>query len=162
MAANARVDLDLNSAAIITVREFDAPRQLVFEVFTDPKHLAQWWGPHGFTTTTSAFDLSEGGVWRFVMHGPDGRDYQNRITFDEIVRPERLRYHHGGAGDVEPIEFRTTVTFEDLGGGRTRLTLHAQFASAAERERVIKAYRADQGAVETLSRLADHLASLTA
>jgi uncharacterized protein YndB with AHSA1/START domain len=161
MAANVRVDLERDPAAIITVREFDAPRELVFEVFTDPKHLAQWWGPYGFTTTTSAFDLSEGGVWRFVMHGPDGRDYQNRITFDEIVRPERIRYHHGGGDDVEPVEFRTTVTFEDLGGGKTRLTLHAQFPSAAARERVIKAYRADQGASETLSRLADHLAKLT-
>ena len=60
-----------------------------------------------------------GGVWRFVMHGPDGRDYENRITFDEIVKPERLRYHHGGGDDVEPVQFRTTVTFEDL-GGKTR------------------------------------------
>ena len=69
MAANVRVDLERESSAILTVREFDAPRQLVFEVFTDPKHLAQWWGPRGFTTTTSGFDLSEGGVWRFVMLG---------------------------------------------------------------------------------------------
>ena len=52
------------------------------------------------------------------MHGPDGRDYENRITFDEIVKPSRLRYHHGGGDDVEPVQFRTTVTFEDLGGSR--------------------------------------------
>jgi uncharacterized protein YndB with AHSA1/START domain len=162
MAGKVSVDLDQDPRAIITTREFAAPRELVFEVWTDPKHLAQWWGPFGFTTTTSAFELSEGGVWRFVMHGPDGRDYQNRITFDEIVRPERIRYHHAGADDVEPVAFRTTVTFEDLGRSRTRLTLHAQFPSAAERERVIKAYRADQGAIETLSRLADHLAKLAA
>ena len=87
-------------------------------VWTDPKHLAQWWGPNGFTTTTSAFDMRPGGVWRFVMHGPDGRDYENRITFDEIVKPERIRYHHGGGDDVEPVQFRTTVTFEDLGAQR--------------------------------------------
>ena len=133
----------------------------MFEAWTDPKHLAQWWGPNGFTTTTSAFDMRPGGVWRFVMHGPDGRDYENRITFDEIVKPERFVYHHGGGDDVEPVQFRTTVTFEDLGGNRTRLTLHAVFPSAAERDRVIKEYGADKGAEQTLSRLADYVAKLT-
>ena len=162
MAGKANVDLARDPSAIITVRELEAPRELVFDVWTDPKHLAQWWGPYGFSTTTSAFEFREGGVWRFVMHGPDGRDYQNRITFDEIVRPERIRYHHGGGDEAEPVEFRTSVTFEDLGRGRTRLTLHAQFPSAAERDRVIVAYRADQGAIETLSRLADYLAQLAA
>jgi uncharacterized protein YndB with AHSA1/START domain len=147
------LNLDQDPCAIIAVRELEAPRELVFAVWTDPEHLAQWWGPIGFTTTTSAFDLTEG--------GPDGRDYQNRITFDEIKPPQRLHYHHGGADHLEPVQFRTTVTFEDLGRGRTRLTLHAVFPSAAERERVIKAYRADKGAIETLSRLADHLAKLT-
>jgi uncharacterized protein YndB with AHSA1/START domain len=140
----------------------DAPRELVWTAWTDPKHLAQWWGPDGFSTTTSAFDFRPGGVWRFVMHGPDGRDYQNRITFDEIVRPERIAYHHGGGDDVEPVQFCTTVTFEDLDGDRTRLTLHAVFPSAAARERVIKDYGADKGAVQTLSRLADYVATLTA
>ncbi len=96
------------------------------------------------------------------MHGPDGRDYENRITFDEIVKPERIRYHHGGGDDVEPVQFRTTVTFEELGGNRTRLTLLAVFPTAAERERVIKEYGADKGAVQTLARLAEHLAKQTA
>jgi uncharacterized protein YndB with AHSA1/START domain len=134
----------------------------VWTAWTKPEHLAQWWGPDGFSTTTSAYDLRPGGVWRFVMHGPDGRDYQNRITFDEIVRPERIRYHHGGGADVEPVQFRTTVTFENLAGDRTQLTLHAVFPSAAARERVIKQYGADKGAVQTLSRLADYLGKLTA
>ena len=95
------------------------------------------------------------------MHGPDGRDYQNRITFDEIVKPERIVYHHGGGDDVEPVQFRTTVTFEDL-GGKTKLTMSAVFPSAAERDRVIKQYGADKGLVQTLERLAEHLAKLTA
>jgi uncharacterized protein YndB with AHSA1/START domain len=156
------IDLDRDPRAIIAMREFDAPRELVFEAWTDPKHLSQWWGPDGFTTTTSAFDMRVGGVWRFVMHGPDGRDYENRITFDEIVTPERIRYHHGGGDDVEPVQFRTTVTFEDLGSRRTRITLHAVFPSAAERDRVVKEYGADKGAVQTLARLADYLAKTTA
>ena len=161
MSARNNLDLDQDPRSIITTRVYDAPRELVWTAWTDPEHLAQWWGPDGFSTTTSAYDLRPGGVWRFVMHGPDGRDYQNRITFDEIVKPERITYHHGGGDDVEPVQFRTTVTFEDI-SGKTRLTLHAVFPSAAARERVIKQYGADKGAVQTLSRLADYLVKLSA
>ncbi len=114
MAPRNSLDLDHDSRSIIGVREFDAPRDLVFAAWTDSKHLAQWWGPNGFTTTTTAFDFRPGGMWRFVMHGPDGRDYQNRVTFEEIVRPERIVYRHGGGGDVEPVQFRQTVIFEAL------------------------------------------------
>jgi uncharacterized protein YndB with AHSA1/START domain len=159
MVARSSLDLDRDPRAIIGVREFDAPRELVFAAWTDPKHLAQWWGPNGFTTTTSAFDMRPGGVWRFVMHGPDGRDYENRITFDEVVPPERLVYHHGGGDDVEPVLFRTTVTFEDI-GGRTRLTMQGVFPSAAERERVIREYGADKGLEQTLARLGDYVTEM--
>lgn len=162
MDARNSIDVESEPQAIIASREFNAPRDLVFEAWTDPAHLSRWWGPDGFSTTTSAFDMRPGGVWRFVMHGPDGRDYENRITFDEIVAPERIRYHHTGGGDVEPVQFKTTVTFHDLGGGRTRVTLHAVFPSAAERDRVIKNYGADKGAMQTLARLADYVSKLAA
>jgi uncharacterized protein YndB with AHSA1/START domain len=145
-------DLDSDPRTMIGTRVFDAPRELVWQVWTDPKHLAQWWGPDGFTTTTSAYDARPGGIWRFVMHGPDGRDYQNRITFDEIVKPERIVYHHGGGDDVEPVQFKVTVTFEDV-GGKTKLTMRGVFPSAAERDRVIKEYGADKGMEQTLARL---------
>jgi len=161
VAARNSLDLDRDPRSIVAVREFDAPRELVWQAWTDPKHLAQWWGPNGFTTTTSSYDARPGGVWRFVMHGPDGRDYQNRITFEEVVKPERIVYRHGGGADVEPVQFQTTVTFEDI-GGKTRLTMHMLFPSAAERDRVIKEYGADKGLVQTLARLAEHLAKLTA
>jgi uncharacterized protein YndB with AHSA1/START domain len=154
------IDLEQDPRAIVGTRVFDAPRELVWKAWTDPKHLAQWWGPNGFTTTTSAFDMREGGVWRFVMHGPDGRDYQNRVTFDEIVKPERIVYRHDGAEDVEPVQFTQTVTFEDL-GGKTKITWRGVFPSAAERDRVIKEYGADKGLVQTLARLAEYLPSLT-
>jgi uncharacterized protein YndB with AHSA1/START domain len=153
------LDLEPDSHALIGTRVFDAPRDLVWQAWSDPKHLAQWWGPNGFTTTTSAFDMRPGGVWRFVMHGPDGRDYQNRITFEEIVKPERIVYRHDGGGDVEPVQFKTTVTFEDL-GGKTRLTMRGVFPSAAERERVIREYGADKGMIQTLSRLEQYLAAM--
>ena len=130
----------------------------MFEAFTDPKHLAQWWGPDGFTLTTSSHDFRPGGVWRFVMHGPDGRDYQNRVTYDEIVPPERIVYHHGGGDDVEPVQFSTVITFADL-GAKTRIVWRGKFPSAAERDRVIKEYGADKGLVQTLARLAEYVAA---
>lgn len=160
MAARNSLDLERDPRAIVATRIFDAPRELVFEVWTDPKHLSQWWGPDGFSTTTSAFDMRTGGVWRFVMHGPDGRNYENRITYDVIEKPARIVYHHGGDEDVEPVQFRTTVTFEDIGANRTLLTLHAVFPSAAERNRVIKEYGGDKGAVQTLARLGEYLATM--
>ncbi len=161
MAEKNSLDLEKDPRSIIGTRVFRAPRDLVFAAFTDPKHLAQWWGPDGFTITTHSFDFRPGGVWRFVMHGPDGRDYQNRVTYDEIVPPERIVYHHGGGEDVEPVQFNTTVTFEDLGNGQTRLTWHGTFPSAQERARVIKEYGADKGLVQTMARLAEHVEALT-
>ena len=152
MAVRSSLDLDSDLRSIIGVREFDAPRDLVFAAFTDPKHLAQWWGPNGFTTTTHSFDFRPGGVWRFVMHGPDGRDYQNRISFEEIVPPERIVYRHGGSDDVEPVHFKQTVLFEDI-GGRTRITCRSDFPSASARDRVIKEYRADTGLEQHMARL---------
>jgi uncharacterized protein YndB with AHSA1/START domain len=158
MAVKNSLDLQSDPRAIIGIREFDAPRELVFAAWTDPKHLAQWWGPNGFTTTTSRFEFRPGGVWRFVMHGPDGRDYENRIVFDEIVPPERIVYRHDGGEDVEPVRFSQTVIFEDL-GGRTRMTWRGVFPSAAERDRVIKDYGAGEGLVQTMARLADYVAA---
>jgi uncharacterized protein YndB with AHSA1/START domain len=152
---------ELGARSIVISRTIDAPRDLVFAAWTDTRHLAEWWGPNGFSTTTSAFDMRPGGVWRFVMHGPDGRDYENRITYDEIVRPERIVYHHGGGEDVEPVEFATTVTFEDI-GGKTKLTMRAVFPTAAERDRVIREYGAEEGGRQTLGRLAEHVAKMAA
>ena len=161
MAAKNSIDLD-DPLSIIGTRVLAAPRDLVFSVWTDAKHLAQWWGPNGFTTTTHSFEFRPGGIWRFVMHGPDGRDYQNRITFDEIVPPERIVYRHSGGEDVEPVKFTQTVTLEDLGKGQTRIVWHGKFPSAAERDRVIKEYGADKGLAQTMARLAEHVTALAA
>jgi uncharacterized protein YndB with AHSA1/START domain len=157
MAERSNLDLDSDPRSIIGTREFDAPRELVFSVFTDPKHLAQWWGPDGFTTTTSAFEFRPGGFWHFVMHGPDGRDYQNRITFDEIIAPERIAFRHGDG--VEPALFTTAITFAELGKGRTRLTWHGKFPSAQARARVIKEHGADKGLLQNLAKLAAYVAA---
>jgi uncharacterized protein YndB with AHSA1/START domain len=160
VSATNSIGLDRDPRSIIGTRVFDAPRELVWQQWTDPKYLAQWWGPDGFTTSTSAFEFRAGGLWRFVMHGPDGRNYQNRITFDEIVKPERIVYRHDGGEDVEPVQFAQTVTFEDLGSNQTRMIWHGKFPTAEERKRVIETYGADKGLVQTMARLADYLATM--
>ncbi len=161
MAEKVKLDLDSDPRVIVGTRIFDAPRALVFSAWTDVKHLAQWWGPNGFSTTTSSFDFRPGGVWRFVMHGPDGRDYQNRITFEQIVPNERIVYRHGGGDDVEPVVFHQIVTFEDL-GGKTRITWRGEFPSAEVRAHLIREYGADKGLVQTMSRLAEYVTRLAA
>jgi uncharacterized protein YndB with AHSA1/START domain len=142
---------------IVATRVFDAPRELVFKMWTDPEHIVQWWGPKGFTTTTYSTDVRPGGIWRFVMHGPDGVDYQNKITFLEIVKPERLVYRHGGDKDVEPVNFETTVTFDEQ-DGKTSLTVQMLFPSARARDYTIEKYGAVEGLKQTLDRLTEHLA----
>lgn len=142
---------------IVISRVFDAPRELVFEAWIDPKHITHWWGPRGFTTTTAVMDVRPGGVWRFVMHSPDIVDYQNQIVYVEIVKPERLVYDHSSGEEGDPGKFRTTVTFSDQ-GGKTEITLRSLFKSAAERDRVIKEFGAIEGARQTLDRLAEYLA----
>ena len=146
---------ELEARSIVTTRLYDAPRELVFDAWSDPEHLAQWWGPDGFTTTTKAFDMRPGGEWWLVMHGPDGRDYDNRIVYREVVRPERLVYQH--AGDGGTVHFETTVTFEDA-GGKTLLTMRAVFATKAIRDWGEETYHAVEGAKQTLGRLDEFLA----
>jgi uncharacterized protein YndB with AHSA1/START domain len=138
-------------------RLLPAPRELVWKVWTDPNHVGNWWGPDGFTTTTYELDVRPGGVWRYDMHGPDGRDYPNRIQFLEVVAPERLIYIHGGDEKLlEPVHFRTTVLFADRGGS-THLSMRSLFPSEAELARVIREYKADVGAVQHLANLAKYL-----
>jgi uncharacterized protein YndB with AHSA1/START domain len=142
---------------VVITRVIDVPRELVFDAWIDPEHIGEWWGPRGFTITTHEMDVRPGGVWRFMMHGPDGVDYPNRIEYLEIVRPERLVFDHGGEVKDES-EFHVTVTFEEE-SGKTRLTMRSLFATAAEREKVVREYGAIEGGNQTIDRLVEYLAS---
>ena len=115
---------------LVFTRTFDAPRAVVFEAWTDPKHLEHWYGPDGFHTTVHQLDLKPGGVWRLTMHGPDGR---------------------------EPVHSEVTVTFTEH-AGKTDLELRMTFPTAEEREMVVRKYHADEGGKQTLAKLAQHLA----
>ncbi len=155
MAANTRsaeVATRAGEREIVATRVLAAPRALVFSLWTDPRHIAQWWGPDGFTTTTHEMDVRPGGVWRFVMHGPDGVDYKNKLVYREVVAPERLVYDH-----VSGPPFHVTVTFAEQ-GGKTAVTMRMIFESEAVRENVIKQFGALDGLTQTLGRLGDHVA----
>ena len=141
---------------IVLSRLLDAPRELVFDVWTDPKQIVQWWGPRGFTTTSQEMSVTPGGVWRFVMHGPDGRDYKNKIIYTEVVKPERLVYRHAGEDEHEDVRFHVTVTFQAQ-GRKTLLTMRSLFATAQEREEVVTKYGALEGGRQTLERLAEYV-----
>jgi uncharacterized protein YndB with AHSA1/START domain len=95
-----------NDREIAMTRVFDAPRELVFKAYTDPALTPQWWGPRGFTTTVDQMDVRPGGVWRFVMHGPDGTDYPNKIVYTETVRSERWPTSTARTMVMSPDSFR--------------------------------------------------------
>ena len=159
MTAQDQVIATTPDREIVLKRTLDAPRELVFEVWTDPKHLVQWWGPNGFTLTIHEINVAVGGVWRFIMHGPDGRDYNNKVVFIEVVKPERLVYRHSGEVGTEPVSFQTTVTFADR-DGKTDLTLRAVFDTNEARDAAIRTHGAVEGGKQTLGRLGVYLAGL--
>ncbi len=148
----------LSDREIILSRVFDAPPELVWKVWTDSRHINNWWGPQGFTNTTHTMEVRPGGIWRFVMHGPDGRDYDNLITYLEVSEPRRLRYKHGGDVECEPVNFEVEVNFEPLADGRqTRLTIRMVFPSKDAKDFVVREYNALKGGHQHLGRLGDYL-----
>ncbi|MBA4852761.1 SRPBCC domain-containing protein [Emticicia sp. BO119] len=103
---------------IITTRIFNQKKELLFEAYNNPAILAQWWGPKGFTNTIHEFDMSPEGKWFFTMHGPDGKDYKNKIIFREIVPFEKIVFDHASG----PY-YKGTVIFAD-----TDMTNHTRLS----------------------------------
>ncbi len=146
------------SREIFLSREFDAPRELVWEAMTNPKHVVHWWGPRGFTNTMQTMDFRVGGVWKHVMHGPDGVNYPNEKIFQEIVPMEKIVFTHGGRRENGPsVEAIATWTFDKLADRKTRVSLRMLFPSASERERIVKQFGAIEGGKQTLERLGEYL-----
>lgn len=138
----------MNDREIVLSRTFDAPRELVFEAWTSVEHLSHWFGPDGYKTTTYNLDFHPGGTWKYMMHGPDGTDYPNLITYTEIVPPERIAFDHG---DFDSVHFQVTVTFEEK-EGKTALTSRMLFPTKEAREAVVSF-----GAIELGYQGFDHL-----
>jgi len=145
---------EVNDRELINTRVLNAPPETVFAAWSDPEHLTNWWGPAGFSTTTHSMDLRSGGHWRFTMHGPDGRDYENRIEYVEVREPSLLVYRHSGGPDTEPVRFHVTVSLAPL-GRKTLLTMRAVFETPEELAAVEEEYGASEGGVQTLTRLRD-------
>jgi uncharacterized protein YndB with AHSA1/START domain len=153
-ATHARADRE-----IVISRVIGAPRELVFEAFTRVGHLSRWWGPEGFTTDTRSFEFHVGGEWDFVMHGPDGTDYQEWITWREIVPPERIALLHGESRD-DPNAFESFLTFEPA-GEQTRIEMRTVFPTRELRDEAVEKYHAVEGGEQTLRNLAAYVAELT-
>jgi uncharacterized protein YndB with AHSA1/START domain len=136
---------------IISTRVFAATREKLFEAFSDPRQLAQWWGPNGFTNTIEEFDFRPGGAWRLTMRAPNGAEYPNESEFVEVVRPERIVFDH-----LRPVHrFLMTMTYETEGDS-TRLTwrMHPESDEGEKMRGFLSAANE-----ENFDRLEAHLAS---
>ncbi|NDK92174.1 ATPase [Gordonia desulfuricans] len=148
---------------IVISRIIDAPRELVFTAFTEVRHLSQWWGPNGFTTTTTSFDFRIDGEWDFVMHGPDGTDYPEWIRWTQIVAPELIVLVHGERPD-DPNAFTSTIVFatDATRPGSTRIEMRTVFPTKESRDEAVQRYHAIEGGEQTLGNLAAYVSGLTA
>lgn len=136
-------------------RVYDAPVKAVWDAWTNPEQVAQWWGPRGFTLTTHSKDLRPGGQWAYTMHGPDGTDYPNKTVYHEVEECSKLVYDHGGNDDRPPL-FRVTVLFSET-AGKTRMVMTMALATAEEAARTREFIKKANGN-STWDRLAEHLA----
>jgi uncharacterized protein YndB with AHSA1/START domain len=149
---------DYAGREFIITREFEAPRELVFRTWTDPKHLAHWWGPKGFTNPVCEWDARPGKRIYVVMRGPNGAEYPMGGEFREIVAPERIVFTSGAMDEKKNLlfEFLHTVTFVEQ-GGRTTLTIKSRvIKTTAGANKFIAGFEA--GMTQSLERLATHLA----
>ncbi len=125
------------STDITIHREFDAPLQSVWDAWTKLEQLEQWWGPRGFSITTHSRDLQSGGTWSYVMHGPDGVNYDNHMKYLEVSEPKKLVYEQGGSATSKRL-FTVTVMFsEEHGKTKMDMTMKLPTAEAAETTRQI-------------------------
>jgi len=152
------VETNVQGNKVTYKRYFDVPVGLAFEAWSSQEHLEQWWGPDGFSVTTKSMDFSNGGFWEFVMHGPDGQDFKNKIQFVEIKKPHHIYYKHLGSGEgIQDVEFQSRITFDEAGAG-TNLTMEQILPSKDELERLTKKYGVIEGGKQHLGNLGKYLA----
>jgi uncharacterized protein YndB with AHSA1/START domain len=136
---------------LIISRKLNAPVELVWEVWTKPEHIANWWGPNGFTNSITKMDMRPGGEWHLVMHGPDGTDYKNKSVFKEIIPFKKIVYEH-----ISAPKFITTIDFEEQ-GDQTLINWHMLFESAEQFIQVVKTFKADEGLKQNIEKLIVYL-----
>ena len=148
---NEKNNNDTASRELFISRVFNAPRELVWKVWTEPEHIKQWWGPNGFTNTIFQMDVKPGGVWDFIMHGPDGTDYKNKSVYKEVVKYEKLVYDH-----VSGPKFQFTVTFKEQ-GKKTLISIQMLFETVELRDQTVKTFKADEGLRQNMEKLQVYL-----
>jgi uncharacterized protein YndB with AHSA1/START domain len=158
MSENTRLIIGRTEPTITITREFDAPRQLVFEAWTNPEHVQHWYGPSQLTFTVCEIDLRPGGRWRYVLRAPDGSEHGFSGEFREIVVPERLVYSEGYEA-MPGHDYLVTLTFDER-DGRTTITSLGRYRSFEDRDGHV-ASGMQAGMRETLDRLAQHLVHLS-
>jgi uncharacterized protein YndB with AHSA1/START domain len=154
--ASARRDEAIDQPNVVVSRLLKARRPAVWRMFSDPTHLAHWWGPKGFTNPVCELDFRPGGLWLNVMQGPDGRLYRVASRFLEIKEPEKIVYRNlapeaGAWPDETPPEFTRIITLEEV-GENTLLKVCAVFDSDADRDRAI-ARGYSKGTYESLEKI---------
>ena len=142
---------------IVTSRIVSASRERVWKAWTDPKEVVKWWGPNGFTNTIKEMNVKPGGIWRILMHGPDGIDYPNKMVFNSVVKPEYLIYTHSDEEGTN--SFNVTVSFVEV-GEKTKITMKVVFATKEEYDKVVKEVGAIEGAKQTFDRMEAHIAKM--
>jgi uncharacterized glyoxalase superfamily protein PhnB/uncharacterized protein YndB with AHSA1/START domain len=142
---------DTSDREIKISRVFDAPVELVWEVWTDPEHIKNWWGPNGFTNTISKMDIKENGKWNLIMHGPDGTDYKNESVFKEIVPLKKLVYEH-----LSGPRFTATIEFEAQ-KNKTLINWHMLFETKEVFIQTVKTFKADEGLRQNIDKLQHYL-----
>lgn len=135
------------------VKTVKAPVELVWQVWTDPVHIAKWWGPNDHTNTIHVMDLREGGEWKLTMHGPDGQSYPNRSIFKEIIPFKKISFEH-----FNP-HFITTVLFES-GDEETRIEWSSLFDTVEYLKILINTFKADEGQKQNIEKLERYLAGM--
>jgi len=138
---------------LLLTRTLNAPIDLVWDAWTNPEHIAKWWGPNGFTNTITTMDLRPGGEWSLIMHGPDGTEYKNNSIFTEIIPNKRIVFEH-----LSP-KFIATIDFEQR-GEQTYITWHMVFESAEQFLQVVKTFKADEGLKQNVEKLSAYLAKM--
>ena len=142
---------------IVLSRVIDAPRDRVFRAWVDSKHMFQWFGPRGFRCEVrQVSEAQAGAVWRFDMIAADGRRFDNRMVFLELIPNERIVLDHGQDKDDDPDRFRVTITFDEQGDGKTVLTLRQLHPSKARRDGTI-GFGAVELGYQTLDKLDAYL-----
>lgn len=156
MTANAAEQTWAFDRELVISRVYDAPRELVFRMWTELEHLSKWFGPKGFTCTMHEMNLRVGGRWRFDMHAPDGTVYPNRVEYVELVPNERLVFDHGLDKDDDPGRFRVTVTFDEQANKKTVVMMRQLHPTKAQRDAKLGFGAVELGA-QTFDKLGEYL-----